>query len=214
MTGIGGIAKPTQAAGLALALVGYFGVWIPHKAAALAITGVELAEWARFLPQPEKREWLYLPLAVVLVLLAVQAGRSSRLSIRLGTPLLLAALLLTLLLPYVVVDSLRHSLSARTPPAIVPEYRGQLALLIAAVVLVLMAPWSSRLPDRVRGAASALLALIGVVPPLWRFAPLRAHIAAVYGSRTLPLGWGTIVCTLGFVLFIAGVMAEVKASGE
>lgn len=216
MTGIGLRAKQIQAAGLILAVVGYFGVWIPHKAAALAITGVELAEWARFFPHPEKREWLYLPLAAAFVLLAVQAGRSSRPLVRAGVPLLLATLLTALLLPYFIAETLFRSLTARVPLVIAPEYRGQLTILIATAVLVLIAPWSNNLPRRVRGAVSVLLTLGGILPAVWRFVPLRGYVAALYGSggRALGLGWGPVVCTLGFVLFIAGITVEVRASGE
>lgn len=216
MTGIGRRAKQIQLASLILALVGYFGVWIPHKAAALAITGAELAEWARFLPQPEKREWLYLPLAVTFVLLAVQAGRSSYPLIRGGVALLLFFLLLALLLPYFIVEALLHNLTTRVPLTVPPEYRGQLAVLIVASALVMAAPWSSRLPCRVRGMMSILLALTGILPALWRFVPLQEHIAVLYGSgyKASAVGWGPVMCTLGFMFFIAGVMVEVRASGE
>ena len=34
-----------------LAIVGYLGPWVPHKTAALTVTGLELAEFAKFFPQ-------------------------------------------------------------------------------------------------------------------------------------------------------------------
>ena len=199
-----------------LALVGYFGAWIPHKTAALTITGAELAEWARFFPKPEGRELLYLPLIAVFLLIAVQAGCSTRPSIRIGVPLALIFALLTLLLPYTVLENLLRSLAAHTPPAITPEYRGQVTLLIVAAALMLIAPWSTLLPPYVRGALSVLLAVSGIIPALWRFVPLRAHIAALYssGGRTIAPGWGLVTCTAGFLLFVAGATAEAKASGR
>ncbi len=199
-----------------LALVGYFGAWIPHKTAALTITGAELAEWARFFPKPEGREWFYLPLIAVFLLITVQTSRSTCPSIRICVPLALIFALLTLLLPYTILDNLLRSLAARTPPAITPEYRGQVNLLIVTAMLMLIAPWSTRLPPYARGALSALLALSGIIPALWRFISLRAHIAALYGSgsRTMTPGWGLVTCTAGFVLFVAGAMAEAKASGS
>jgi len=216
MAGIRHKSRLIQAAGLMLALVGYFGAWIPHKTAALTITGAELAEWARFFPKPEGRELLYLPLIAVFLLLTVQAGRSTCPSIRIGVPLALIFVLLTLLLPYTVLESLLRSLAARMPPVITPEYRGQVTLLIVTAMLMLIAPRGTRLPPYVRGALSALLGLGGIIPALWRFVPLRAHIAALYGSggRTIVPGWGLVTCTAGFVLFVAGAMAEAKASGS
>ena len=60
--------------GLVLILVGYFGPWVPHRTAALAVTGLELAEFAKFFPQVQggvvsiTRELFYLPLVVAFIL--------------------------------------------------------------------------------------------------------------------------------------------------
>lgn len=58
--------------GFALIFVGYFAVWLPNRAAGLAMMGLEIGEWVKFLPgmrwHPETnpnplvdRNWFYLP---------------------------------------------------------------------------------------------------------------------------------------------------------
>ena len=37
--------------GFALIFVGYLSVWLPNKAAGLAMLGLEIGEWVKFLPE-------------------------------------------------------------------------------------------------------------------------------------------------------------------
>ena len=137
-----------------LVVVGYLGPWVPHKAAALTVTGLELAEFAKFFPQvqggtvPVVRVLFYLPLVTVLILLALLAGRSTVRIARLGVPLCGVILLLVVLLPYSVVDSVRQAISTRSSVAFDPQYTGQLALVAVGVVFTLLAPLARRLPHR------------------------------------------------------------------
>ena len=73
--------------GLALAIVGYFGPWVDHKTAALVLTGQDMGEFVKFLPEvragtaPMIREFFYLPpFAAALGLILLMA--SKRLPIR------------------------------------------------------------------------------------------------------------------------------------
>ena len=53
--------------GIALALVGYWGPWVDHKTAALVLSGLDMAEFVKFLPEVRAgtefmiRELFYLP---------------------------------------------------------------------------------------------------------------------------------------------------------
>lgn len=211
-TGIG-----ARILGLILMLAGYFGPWVPHKTAALTVTGFELAEFAKFFPQVQggmasiNRELFYLPLVTALILLALLAGRSALRLVRLVVPLFLAALLLVALFPYSIVDAVRQAIATHAPFAPDPQYTGQLALVVTAVVLTLLTPLARRLPRRAWGIVLALLALVGAVPALWQFALFRPLVVALY-DEPLRIGWGPVACGAGFALLLTwGVLAAAGA---
>jgi hypothetical protein len=193
--------------GLILVIVGYFGPWVPHKTAALTVTGWELAEFAKFFPQVQggmvsiARELFYLPLVMVCMSLALLAGRSTARPARWIVPLLFAALLVTALLPYSVVDAARQAMATRAPLVVGPQYAGQLALVVAGAALTLLIPLAGRLPRRLQDILIALLALAGAIPPLWQFALLHPLAVALY-AVPIGLGWGLIGCAAGFVLLL------------
>jgi len=196
--------------GLVAAAVGTFGPWVPHETAALAVTGIELAEFAKFFPQveggvvPVARALFYLPLVSFFVLLSAFVVRSSERFWRFVVPLCLAALSVFVLFPYSAVESVRRTLAARVPFALDPAYAGRAVLAVLGTMLVLLTSLAHRLPRRGWGALVVLLALAGVVPPLWQFALLRPLVVALYtgGSGSLGLGWGLVTCVIGFVLLV------------
>ena len=199
--------------GLVLVVTGYFGPWVPHETAALTVTGFELAEFAKFFPQVQggtvslSRELFYLPLIAGLMLLILIVGRSANRLARWILAPLVAVLLLVALLPYPVVDAVRQALVTRSPAVLDPQYAGQLRLVLVGVVASLLSPLTQRLPSRGQDILVALLALAGVVPPLWQFAVLRPLISVLYDAP-FGLGWGLVACTAGFsLLLISGVRA-------
>jgi hypothetical protein len=202
--------------GLVLVVVGYLGPWVPHRTAALTVTGLELAEFAKFFPQvqggtvPIARELFYLPFVTLLILLALFASRSTVRLVRLIAPPFAAALLLAALLPYSVVDAVRQALTTRAPFALDPSYAGQLALVAVGTLLTLLTPLARRLPRPLQALLLPCLALVGAVPTLWQFARLRPLVVALYNAP-LGLGWGLIACTAGFVLLLlAGILAPTR----
>ena len=56
-----------------IALIGYFGPWVPHVASGLTVTGLDLGEFVKFLPAVRNgeigvwREGFYLPLIAISV---------------------------------------------------------------------------------------------------------------------------------------------------
>jgi hypothetical protein len=202
-----------RALGLILVIVGYFGPWVPHKTAALTVTGWELAEFAKFFPQVQggtvsvARELFYLPLVTVCLSLALLASRSATRPARWIVPLLFAALLVAALLPYFVVDAARQALATRAPFVLDPQYTGQLILVVSGVALTLLTPLACRFPRRLQDILIALLALAGAIPPLWQFALLHPLVVALY-AVPISLGWGLIGCAAGFgLLLLSGVLA-------
>jgi hypothetical protein len=189
--------------GLVLAVTGYFGPWVPHKTAALTLTGLELAEFAKDAFPHIVRELFYLPLIAAFVLLALLASRSTVHLVRLTAPLFAAILLTGVLFPFSVVDSIRQALTAHSPLVLDPRYTAQLALVVVGTVLTLFSPLAHRLPQRAWGVLIALLALAGVVPALWQFALLRSSVVVLYDAP-LGLGWGLVACVVGFGLLLLG----------
>jgi hypothetical protein len=193
--------------GLVLVFIGYFGPWFPHKTAALSVTGFELAEFAKFFPQVQggvvaiHRSLFYVPLVVALILLGILASQSTVRVIRFVVPLLAIVVLLATVLPYPVVDSVRHALSTRSPLTLDPQYAGHLVLLLIGSALSLLTPLARQLPRRVRDVLILLLALAGGALAGWQYAVLRPLVNALYGVR-LGVGWGLVACMVGFGLLL------------
>ena len=180
---------------LTVALVGFFGPWIPHKTAALTVTGFELSELAKFFPEVQTgavrlvRTLFLAPLTAVSVLLGIWVhAYASRRAVRILLTALAALVALAALPPY---ESLRA-----------PDYAGQLGLALGGALLVLLTPLTRRIGGRTRWIAIALLALAGAVGPLSQFVVLRPLVRALY-NQPLGLGWGLVACVAGFGLAAA-----------
>jgi hypothetical protein len=190
--------------GIGLALVGVWGTWVPHRAAALVLSGWDLAEFVKFLPGvAATRELFYLPVwcaGIALTLISSQRrpkptrqqtdppiSRQTNVGARRVIPVLIAlALMVAILPPY------PHTLTGyRTG-----EFRWRFLLGVSGSLAVIVSGFSSRWPGRVVGALLVLLALAGAAPALWQFLEVREAIEGVYGAS---LGWGW-----GLGLFLMG----------
>ena len=200
-----------QIAGLLLALIGYLGAWIPHETVALTVTGLELAEFAKYFPQvqggvvPITRALFYVPFIAILALMVFFVSRFAGRFGRWITSLCATALVLVTLLPYSVIEYARHALATGSDSIVDPAYTKQLALLIVGAILTLLAPLARRFSPRIQSILVVLLALSGIIPATWQFAVLRPLVITLYDSP-LGWGWGLIVCLLGFgLLLLSGV---------
>ncbi len=176
-----------------LGVTGYFGPWIPYRAAGLTITGLDLGEYVKFLPQvsagqiPIQREAFYAPLVAASLIATLLSSR--RQTGRLRWLLLLAAILLAL---------------AQLPPAWspstlrMPEFRSQTVAIVLCLATIPLVALIRHLPDRLILAGISLPALIAALWPAWSFLQVRPAIAAVY-NEPLPLGWGFWACTSGYL---------------
>jgi hypothetical protein len=202
------VARLLLPLGWLLAAAGYFGPWIGHPTAALALTGVDLGEFVKFLPDvqsgavPVTRQLFYLPpLAVVLgVALLVWAPR-----LRYGAVVRGAALALA------VPVSLQLMPPAWSPASLMgAEFRLQMAAL-AVCWLALATSWLlGRLPAWLLGGAAALLATGALGASLWQMSVVKLSIDALYGQPPAP-GWGLYVCSVGLaVMLVSGTMIAAR----
>lgn len=191
--------------GALLGLAGAVTPWLPHPAAALRLTALDLFVVVRLLPPVRDgvvrvaREVFLLPLlapALVLALAPTFCARPRRL-FRYGAPLFGAILSLTMLPPY--------------PPILTawrdPLYRGQFFLTVGFCGLALLSLWAGRLPERVRGGLVALLGFVGWLLPSLAFLRVHPIFAALYGTP-LGIGPGLILGALGagWILVAGAVM--------
>jgi len=182
-----------------LAWVGYFGPWVPHRAAGLVITGVDLAEYVKFLPPvmagqvPIQRESFYLPLmSASLVATLIASRRSLPFWLRLLTGAAAIPLALAMLPPAWTPGTLR-----------LPEFRLQVLALLACLAAIPFTVALRYLPDRVVLPASALLALAAVLWPAWSLNQVLPAIRDVYRAPLTP-GWGfwlALIAHLGLALY-------------
>ena len=183
--------------GWVAATVGYFGPWIAHGTAALTLSGVDMAEFVKFLPQVLDgslgaiRELFYLPPLAVVVSLALLVGsRTLRYPWYFRVLGLIAAvpISLQLLPPAWSIGSLMSA-----------EFRLQTMALGLSWILLAGFWLLGRLPLWLASMLSAATSLAALVLPSWQFLMVKPAIDLVY--RTVPaIGWGFLVCTTGLAV--------------
>jgi hypothetical protein len=197
--------------GLALAIVGYFGPWVDHKTAALVLTGQDMGEFVKFLPEvraetaPMIREFFYLPpFAATLCLILLIASK------RLAYPLVVRAVMLLAVLGLAW---------AMLPPVWTPqllvtaEFRKQTVAIAFCLLLLIVHPMLRRLSPRLITVTMMGLALLGAGPPLWQFFAIREAVNGAYGWP-VQVGWGLWVTVLGFLIFMAGAVTLFGTDGH
>lgn len=169
------------AAGLALGVLAYLLVWIPNDAVALRLTGVEVGEWIKFLPQvrsgqaPVSRNLFYLPpITLGSAMMLVTAGWPNRRQ----TWLLRGVALLVSLLAFPQLEVIRDEPS--------PEWRLRLGLVAAVALLAGAAALARRRPGWVAWLI-VVVAVVGGVVPGYAYQVTRPVIAAALDA---PVGIG------------------------
>lgn len=183
-----------------LTLAGYFAVWIPHPAAGLAVTGLDLGELVKFLPPvqsgqiPVWREGFYLPLVAVSLAFSLIAFRPE-----LAYPWPLRVGLIGLAL----VAAANLLPPAWTPARLLmPEFRLQTAWLVLCVLAGLGSPLLALAPRRAAAGLLIGLALIAAASPVMPFLRVLPVVAGLYRESLAP-GWGMWATLLGLGLLAA-----------
>jgi hypothetical protein len=192
------------AVALLLAAAGYWGPWVSHRAAALVIPGLDLAEYVKFLPEYRSgrlrvaREGFYLPLLTLSLALSTLSWRED-----IRWPRVLRAV--------GWLASLSTALAMLPPawsPAMLrlPEFRLQVVFILVCLVVAMMAPLWRRWRVVWLAWAMAILSIAAVVVPIAQFLMIRPALDQVYG-RPIVIGWGPGVMAIGFGLLAIGAVS-------
>jgi hypothetical protein len=171
---------------LLLAAVAYWAPWIGHPSAALRLSGQDLAEFVKFVPQigPSfPRQLFYIPpLACSLSLVLLAANRDTRYPRWLQVGMFACALLL---------------LTGLLPPAwghprelLMPEFRLQGLAVALGVLVILGHGMLRRIPKRIVAGSVGALSLLALLLPQAAFWGIRTRLWAIYNTPTVHLGWG------------------------
>lgn len=186
-------------ASLIIGLAGYIGPWIGHRAAALVICGLDLAEYVKFLAEvragtlPVWREWFLLSAAALSLSLTLTAV-NRRLALRgvLTGVLLVASLLAALsMLPPAWTPSLLMT----------PEFRLQALLIAGCVLAIPLSPLLCRMPLAAVAGLVGVMQLIALLGAVRQFLIIKPAIDRVYGIPP-HFGWGLYAYIGGSLLSI------------
>jgi hypothetical protein len=191
-------------AGWGLTIVGYYGPWIAHHTAALTLSGVDMGEFAKFLPDvvdgslKAVRQLFYLPPVAVVVCVALLIGARR---LRFSWPLRVLALAVS------VPVSLQVLPPAWSPASLVTaEFRVQTIALGICWLLLAGFWWLGRLPIRLTSSLAAVLSLLAGVLSFWQFVVVKTAVDQVYHTPP-PTGWGFAVCMIGLAAMTGAGLA-------
>lgn len=190
-------------AGALCALAGYFSPWVDHAAAGLAILGIDLGEYVKFLPPVSSgeialwREGFYLPLFAVALTLALFAFRSEC-----RYPLWVRGIMLIV----GAVSALNMVPPAWTPRLLLtPEFRLQTIWIATALSALAVSPLLALLPRWFASGCAVLLALASAIVPTWMFLKTLPAIEPLY-NHTLAPARGFWLLVVGLVMLAAGAL--------
>ena len=229
--------------GALLAFWGYVGPWVDHRVAGLAVLGLDLGEYVKFLPSVRAgttslwREGFYLPLVAISLTLSLctwrrelywpptrsSANNSSELAHNLTrSPAhpLTRSLLHWLLVALQVIGSIAAALNL-LPPAwtpqrmMTPEFQQQAAALALCLIAVAFGPFLALLPRRLTGALLLLLCVPAAIVPVQQFLRVLPEIAGLYNHPLTP-GWGMYAMIAGLLLLmgLGGLLMSASVKTE
>ena len=197
--------------GIALALIGYWGPWVNHKTAALALSGLDMAEFVKFLPGVRAgtefmiRELFYLPpLAAALCLALIGSSRLWRYPLWARAIMVIVAIVLAIVVlpPYPFVLQALGS----------DEFGRQFLMAAGCLAVIGGALLYRRLPRAVVAGLLIAVSLAGAIPALWQFLSIRSALDGVYG-QPIHIGWGLWLTVVGF-LVVAGAGGWILDIGD
>ena len=188
-------------AAIGTTLAGYFGPWVDHKAAGLAILGLDLGEYVKFLAPVRAeqvtlwREGFYLPLVLASLAASLVAFRRE---------LHYAWLVRGILLAVGAAAALNLLPPAWTPQRMLtPEFRQRLLALLFCLAAIACSPLLALLPRWLVAGLIAGSAAGAAFMPVRQLLAVLPTIAELYHQPLVP-GWGVWLCA-GGLLALAGL---------
>jgi hypothetical protein len=201
------LTKALPPVALLLAAAAYWLPWVGHPTAALKLSGQDLGEFVKFVPEigPSfPRQIFYIPpLFCTLCLVLLAANHETQYPRWLRVGLLACALLL---LPGLLPPAWGHPREL-----FMPEFRLQgLAVVIGA--LVILGHGLLRLiPGRGLPWTVGALALVALVLPQAAFWTVKGRVWAIYATPSIHLGWGLWLHIAAWMGVLIGVWLTVSA---
>lgn len=197
--------------GVLCTLVGYFAPWVNHPAAGLAILGLDLGEYVKFLVPVRDgsiwvwREGFYLPLFVVSLALSLFAFRSE---------LQWALWLRIIALAAAIVAALNMLPPAWTPALLrTPEFRLQSLWIALALAAVLVSPLLALLPRWIAQSVVAAGALASLILCTLMFFALLPAIESLY-NHPIAAALGLWLTCAGLILLASGALIVGRAQSS
>lgn len=214
LTQVGWVLRVLLPLGALLALWGYVGPWVDHRVAGLAILGLDLGEYVKFLPMVRGgttslwREGFYLPLVAISLTLSLCVWRPE---LRWQRPVV-AWLMIAVQVLGAIAAALNMLPPAWTPQRMLtPEFHQQLAAILLCLAAVAFGPFLALLPRLVTGVFVFLLSAVAAVVPVIQFLRVLPQIATLYNHNLVP-GWGMYLMLIGLAMLVAlgGLLAFAK----
>jgi hypothetical protein len=189
-------------AAILLAALSYWAPWVNHSTAALKLSGQDLGEFAKFIPDIRRghmrfpRQLFYLPPFVCVACLVLLSTNRQLPYPRWLRVVMLA--LAVLLLPGLLPPVWGHPKDLFTQ-----EFRLQGIAFILGLLLIAAHGVFRVLSLRTLSLALVVLALIGLIPAQWAFWAIRPRIWAAYNTPTVHLGWGLWLDIVAWVGLLA-----------
>jgi multisubunit Na+/H+ antiporter MnhB subunit len=186
-----------------LILIGFFSPWVTHNTAGLAMTGFEIGEWIKFVPEmrgeppPLRRTDFYWSPIAAAAGLAVLAADRTRWVLRNWLLVLLACVFS--LFPFPLLEELQGlgGISASV---------GRLVLTGFGLALAALALWRRKLASKLRGAILIIPAGLGLVLASYAFAAAEPIVERLYNHSIDP-GLAYNMTRGGmFLLVVAGIL--------
>ncbi len=197
--------------GIALVLVGYWGPWVNHKTAALVLSGLDMAEFVKFLPGVRAgtefviRELFYLPpLAAALCLALIGSSRLWRYPLWARAIMVIVAIVLAI----VVLPPYPFILQALSSD----EFGRQFSMAAGCLAVIAASLLYRRLPRAVVAGLLIIVSFAGAIPPLWQFFSIRSALDRVYG-QPIHIGWGLWLTVAGFLVVAGAGVWKLEVGG-
>lgn len=190
-----------------IVLAGYFAPWIDHAAAGLVVTGLDLGEYVKFLPEVRDgtieiwRQGFYLPLLAVSLACSLFAYR----------PIYRYSLISRLALLMLGVVAALNMLPPAWSPAVLAsgEFRLQSVWIALCLGATALSPLLALLPAPVPYLTVAVLSIAGLWLPISGFLNILPGVNALY-QRAPRIGWGPYTMALGLAALIIACLIALR----